>query len=133
MNDYEMTDNYGIPQWGTAHDGNFDGYTIQRVTAYNYIIFKNSTGKNNLMIQWGTLTMGNLDAGAATASFVTSFTSTPAVFCQNMSTGYGGAVLSITQVSSSSFSVKDDKFRPLGDNSASENASIIFWIAIGKC
>ena len=67
MNDYEMTDNYVIPQWGTAHDGNFDGGSIQRVTAYNYIIFKNSTGKNNLMIQWGTLTMGNTHVDTATA------------------------------------------------------------------
>ena len=133
MNDYEMTDNYGIPQWGTAHDGNFDGGSIQRVTAYNYIIFKNSTGKNNLMIQWGTLTMGNTHVDTATASFITSFASTPTVFCQNMSTGCGGVVLSITQVSSSSFSVKDDKFSPYGNDSATENASIIFWLAIGKC
>ena len=147
MNDYEMTDNYGIPQWGTAHDGNFDGYTIQRVTAYNYIIFKNSTGKNNLMMQWGICNSGT--SAHTTITFPTAFTAIPFVLVSSGgsyaevshpsadNTSPAAAGVSAESVTTTSVYIRHNMHQTISNNInlwdyVTESTLYVYWLALGK-
>ena len=115
--------------------------------ATNYIIFKNSTGKNNLMMQWGICNVGTVTH--TTITFPTTFATIPFVLVSSGGsysevshpsadcTSPGVAGVSAESVTTTSVYIRHNMHQTVSNNIklwdyVTESTLYIYWLAIGR-
>ena len=140
-----IVDKVVMNDYGIVHDSTSSPHASNNAT--NYIIFKNSTGKNNLMMQWGICNSGT--SAHTTITFPTAFTAIPFVLVSSGgsyaevshpsadNTSPAAAGVSAESVTTTSVYIRHNMHQTVSNNinlwdCVTESTLYVYWLALGK-